>query len=111
MTISPYWKLTAVTQKSKSPAVVVAVTWKPTCGVLGAPVSFVPDASLATEQERKTGLLKRTLSVALLFRDGRKTVRRMIAADLTVRLNLEKVVRRVPPALGSILGMTPKGLR
>jgi len=75
------------------------------------PVSFVPDASLATEQERKTGLLKRTLSVALLFRDGRKTVRRMIAADLTVRLNLEKVVRRVPPALGSILGMTPKGMR
>lgn len=55
--------------------------------------------------------MTRTLSVTLQFRDRRKMVRRTLATKFTVRLNSQRVVRRVPPALGSILGMTPKRLR
>jgi hypothetical protein len=55
--------------------------------------------------------MSRSLSVSLQFRDGRKVARRSLTKEFKVRLNLDKVVRRVPPALGSILGMTPKGLR
>jgi hypothetical protein len=75
------------------------------------PLSFRPDADLATEQERKSGRMARSLSVTLQFREGRKTLRRTGANTFSVRLNLERVVRRVPPALGNILGMTPKGMR
>jgi len=75
------------------------------------PVGFKPDASLATDQERKSGLMRRALIITAHFRDGRKTVRRSLTKDFVVRLNLDRVVRRVPPALGNILGMTPKGMR
>jgi hypothetical protein len=74
-------------------------------------LTFKVDGTLATEEERRLGTMKRTLSVTLQFRDGRKTHRRTVTEVFAVRLNLEKVVRRVPPALGNILGMTPKGLR
>jgi hypothetical protein len=72
---------------------------------------FTAEALLATPEERRHGLMRRTLQVALLFRDGRKALRRTLSKDFAVRLNLERVVRRVPPALGNILGMTPKGLK
>jgi hypothetical protein len=75
------------------------------------PLSFKPDATLATDQERKAGQMTRALSVTLQFRDGRKTLRRTATKPFSVRLNLERVVRRVPPALGNILGMTPKGMK
>ena len=74
-------------------------------------LSFKPDASLATDQERKSGLMKRALVLTIQFRDGRKASRRTLTKDFVVRLNLDRVVRRVPPALGNILGMTPKGMR
>jgi hypothetical protein len=74
-------------------------------------LAFRPDGALATEAERKDGIMSRSLSVSLQFRDGRKVARRSLTKEFKVRLNLDKVVRRVPPALGSILGMTPKGLR
>jgi hypothetical protein len=80
-------------------------------GVQVLSFGFKVDGTLATEQERKVGSMKRTLSVTIQFRDGRKTHRRTLTETFAVRLNLERVVRRVPPALGNILGMTPKGLR
>lgn len=75
------------------------------------PLTFKPDAVLATEEERKSGTMTRTLSVTLQFRDGRKALRRTLSGQFTVRLNIERIVRRVPPTLGNILGMTPKGMR
>src|SRR5262249_20591552 len=80
-------------------------------GVQVIPLSFRPDAELATEQERKSGRMTRAINVTLQFREGRKTLRRTGTNTFSVRLNLERVVRRVPPALGNILGMTPKGMR
>lgn len=80
-------------------------------GVQVLPLIFKPDTTLATELERKAGLMTRSLAITLRFRDGRKSSRRTVNREFTVRLNLDRVTRRVPPALGNILGMTPKGLR
>ena len=74
-------------------------------------LTFVPDSTLATEHERRSGTMRRTLNVTLNFREGRKALRRSLSRDFVVRLNIERVVRRVPPSLGNILGMTPKGMR
>ena len=74
-------------------------------------LTFKPEAAMATSQERKLGVMRRALQVTLLFRDGRKALRRSLTKDFAIRLNLERVARRVPPALGNILGMTPKGLK
>jgi hypothetical protein len=72
---------------------------------------FKPHTSLATEAERKVGTMERDLTLTFVYRDGRKTMRRAVSTKTVVRLNSERVIRRVPPALGNILGMTPKGLR
>ena len=40
-----YWKLTDFTQKSKVPTADAAGTWNAMCGVIGAPVSLVPELS------------------------------------------------------------------
>jgi hypothetical protein len=80
-------------------------------GVQTLLLTFRPDATLATEAERKIGTMTRTIGVTVHFRDGRKTVRRTRREQFSVRLNIERIVRRVPPALGNVLGMTPKGMR
>ena len=80
-------------------------------GLQSFSIAFTPDSTFATDSERKVSTMTRTVSATLQFRDGRNTVRRSLTANFSVRLNLERVIRRVPPALGNILGMTPKGLR
>ena len=80
-------------------------------GVQTFPLGFKPEAMLATEEERKKGTMMRTLTVTLQFREGRKTLRRTLSTQFTVRLNIERIVRRVPPALGNILGLMPKNMR
>jgi hypothetical protein len=80
-------------------------------GLQTFPLTFRPDTSSATEEERKIGTMTRTLSVTLQFRDGRRALRRTLSRQFTVRLNIERIVRRVPPALGNILGLMPKNMR
>ena len=70
---------------------------------------FKPDAGEATADERRSGVMQRTLTIAVSFHEGRRLVRKSQTFPFTVRLNNEKVVRRVPAALSSILGMMPKG--
>jgi hypothetical protein len=72
---------------------------------------FKPEIGTATDQERKAGLMSRVLTITTQYRDGRRTIRKSIAGTFRLRLNLEQVVRRVPPALGNILGLTPKSMR
>jgi hypothetical protein len=72
---------------------------------------FKPEIGTATDQERKAGLMSRVLTVTTQYRDGRRTIRKSIAGTFRVRLNLEQVIRRVPPALGNLLGLTPKSMR
>jgi hypothetical protein len=64
----------------------------------------------ATDDERKAGQAKRTLTVAVSYRDGARQIRRSRVMPFTVKLNAEQVVRRVGN-LGSILGLMPKGMR
>ncbi len=72
---------------------------------------FVPDANDADDEDRKNGFMKRTLTISVKYREGYKTVRKSRSHEFTVRFNLEKVQRRVPAALGQILGLTPKTMR
>ncbi|AOV98894.1 hypothetical protein [Dehalococcoides mccartyi] len=72
---------------------------------------FRPDTIDAPEDERKTGIVEQSYTVIVSFRDGQQLFRKSQRYILKIRLNSEKVVRRVPPHLGSILGLTPKNMR
>jgi hypothetical protein len=72
---------------------------------------FVPDTASATSEERLRGLMERTLSVALNYRDGYRMVHRVRDYRFAVQLNSDKIIRRMPAKLGNILGLTPKSMR
>lgn len=74
-------------------------------------VRFVPDATDASSDEQKVGTLERTLKISVTFRDGPRTIRKARDTVFSLRLNCEKISRRVPAHLGKVLGMMPKGLR
>jgi hypothetical protein len=73
-------------------------------------VRVKPDAERASPEERRAGELRRLLTVTVSYRDGRRTVRQAAAREFVIRLNSEKIMRRVGN-LGNILGLTPKGMR
>ncbi|MGV8120122.1 MAG: hypothetical protein AB2L14_10225 [Candidatus Xenobiia bacterium LiM19] len=62
----------------------------------------------ATDEERLNGLMERVLTVSVSWREGHHMVRRSCSHRFTVRLNNERVIRRVPSSLGNILGLMPK---
>lgn len=72
---------------------------------------FRPETAEATDEERRQGVMERTFTVTVSYRDGRRTVRKSQTRRFSVRLNPEQVVRRVPAHLGHILGLTPKSMR
>lgn len=72
---------------------------------------FKLDPSDATNEERLKGVMERTLAVTASYRQGKHTIRKSRTHQFTVRLNSERVVRRVPAHLGNILGLTPKSMR
>lgn len=72
---------------------------------------FKPNPEDATVEERSSGLMERTLAITVTYRDGRRKVRKSRMHRFGVRLNSEQVIRRVPPHLGNILGLTPKTMR
>jgi len=72
---------------------------------------FIPDAADASDQERKAGLMARTLTISVTCRETQRLVRKTRTVQFALRLNSEKIIRRVPAHLGKILGLTPKGLR
>ncbi|MFZ2399750.1 MAG: PglZ domain-containing protein [Smithella sp.] len=74
-------------------------------------IRFRPDPNDATLEERKEGLMKRTLTVTVSYREGYRISRKIQSRKFTVRLNSEQIVRRIPPSLGNILGLTPKSMR
>lgn len=82
------------------------------CGSLGADaiIRFKPDAMTATDEERKAGVMERTLIVTIGYTECGATHRRTQSRQFSVRLNPDQVVRRVGN-LGSILGLTPKSMR
>ena len=74
-------------------------------------IRFKPDPNDATVEERKEGVMKRTLTVTVSYREGYRISRKIQSRKFTVRLNSEQIVRRIPPSLGNILGLTPKSMR
>jgi len=74
-------------------------------------INFNPDTSGATPDERREGIMKRTLTVTATYREGHRTRRKTVRKDFAIQLNSEQVVRRVPTHLGNILGLTPKSMR
>ncbi len=82
-------------------------------GTEGAEVNytFKPDVEDASLDERRQGLMSRLFTLEISYRDGHKIVRKSRSQRFNVKLNAEKIVRRVPSHLGNILGMTPKSMR
>lgn len=72
---------------------------------------FIPDAADASDEERKTGIMERTLRVSVIYREAQRMVRKARTIRFSMRLNSEKIVRRVPAHLGKILGLTPKNMK
>lgn len=73
--------------------------------------TFVPDAGDASTEERRHGVMSRVFTLEIVYRDGHKTVHKTRTKRFNVKLNADKVVRRLPTSLGNILGMTPKSMR
>ncbi len=71
---------------------------------------FRPDTSSATAQERRQGSMQRELSITARYTDKGRTFRKLQKYLFTVRLNSERVMRRVPTTLGNILGLTPRSM-
>jgi len=74
-------------------------------------IRFKPDPNDATVEERKAGIMERTLTITVSYREGYRISRKMQSHKFVVRLNSEQIVRRIPPSLGNILGLTPKSMR
>jgi hypothetical protein len=72
---------------------------------------FAPDPADASDLERKAGVMARTLRISVTYRHGGRTVRKTREFRFSVRLNSEKIVRRVPAHLGKILGLTPRSMK
>lgn len=70
---------------------------------------FVFEAADATTEERQAGQCLRTLHFSVSCHEEKKNWRKSISRQITVVLNSERVVRRIPGKLGSILGLKPKG--
>ena len=72
---------------------------------------FQPDPNAATDDERREGTMTRTLTITASYREGGRFHTKSLTHSFTVRLNSERVIRRVPAHLGNILGLTPKSMR
>lgn len=72
---------------------------------------FRPDPDDATPEEHRQGVMKRELMLVVRYKAGERVVRNIQQHSFAVRLNSERIVRRVPTALGNILGLTPKSMR
>ena len=73
---------------------------------------FVPDPESASKEERRKGIMKRVCRISVAYHaSAGRTVRKARTFEFTVHLNSEKIIRRVPPSLGKLLGMMPRGIK
>jgi hypothetical protein len=72
---------------------------------------FRPDPREATAEEHRQGLMKRELTIIIRYQEGKRILRKLQRCSFAVRLDSERVIRRVPTSLGNILGLTPKSMR
>jgi hypothetical protein len=74
------------------------------------PINVTAQQEQATSEERRAGRMDRVLTVTVGYREGLRTARKSQTFAFSVQLNSERIVRRLGN-LGSILGLTPKGMR
>jgi len=72
---------------------------------------FSIDTNDITPEERRIGNAERVINVTASYNDGQHLMRKSQIHRLSIRLRLDKVIRRVPPQLGTILGLTPKTMK
>ena len=72
---------------------------------------FIPDSTDASDEERKTGVMERVLRISVTYREAQRMVRKSQTIRFSMRLNPEKIIRRVPAHLGKILGLTPRSMK
>lgn len=82
-------------------------------GSEGALISFAfkPNTEDATVEERQQGVMTRLFTLEISYEDSHRIIRKSRTHRFNVKLNAEKIVRRVPAHLGNILGMTPRSMR
>jgi hypothetical protein len=71
---------------------------------------FVPDMTKLPASERLKEDIRFTITVSVSYQEGRKPIRRSRSHEFMVKINSEKIIRRMGN-LGSILGLTPRGMR
>ncbi|MDT4896819.1 MAG: hypothetical protein QOH25_1896 [Acidobacteriota bacterium] len=71
---------------------------------------FTPAAEDASEEEQRKGVMERTFTLAVSYREGSRVVRKSQTHRFSVTLKSERVIRRLGN-LGNILGLTPKSMR
>jgi hypothetical protein len=71
---------------------------------------FVPDMTKLPASERLKEDIKVIITVTVNYKEGRRAARRSLSHEFRVRINSEKIIRRMGN-LGSILGLTPRGMR
>jgi hypothetical protein len=69
---------------------------------------FKPGREQATLSELQHERMKRLLTITISYREGRRTIRKSQSLRFTVLLKSDRVIRRVPSSLGSIMGLTPR---
>lgn len=72
---------------------------------------FSFDTNDISLEERRIGIAERVINVTASYNDGGRLMRKSQTHRLSIRLRLDKVIRRVPPQLGTILGLTPKTMK
>ncbi len=73
--------------------------------------AFKPKTESATIEDRRRGMMKMTLSIKAVCHRGGKAHWKKRTVEFTVKLNSDKIIRRVPAHLGNILGLTPRSMR
>ena len=71
---------------------------------------FVPDMTKLPASERLKEDTKVIITVTVSYKEGRRSARWSRSHEFRVRINSEKIIRRMGN-LGSILGLTPRGMR
>jgi len=73
--------------------------------------SVKPDTEQVNPNERRNGTMNLVLTVTVSYREGHRTVRKTQIQHITINLKSDRVIRRISPGLGNILGMMPKSMR
>jgi hypothetical protein len=79
-------------------------------GAAGAVAEYrlMPELAELPAEERRRGVVEAEITIAVRYREGRRSARQARSRRVRLRLNEEQVVRRMSPSLGNILGMTTK---